>query len=126
MNRTLVERREATATGEQRVGINSWMVAPGVWRLKDLFVNVHIIQNTEGTEWVLVDTGLASTAAKIRNLAQEIFGSRGSAPKAIIMTHGHFDHRGSLLELADAWGVPVYCHHMEKPFLTGLASYPPA
>ena len=39
---------------------------------------------------------------------------------------GHFDHRGSLLELAEEWNVPVYCHHQERPYLTGKASYPPA
>ena len=124
MNRTVVDRREQSATEERELGSNSWLVAPGVWRIKDLFVNVYIIQNREGTEWVLVDTGLKSTASKIHQLVTELFGS-GSRPKAIIMTHGHFDHRGSLLQLADEWGVPVYCHHMERPYLTGQASYPP-
>jgi glyoxylase-like metal-dependent hydrolase (beta-lactamase superfamily II) len=126
MNQTLVQRREKSATEERSVGSNSWIVAPGVWRLKDIFVNVYIIQNKEATEWVLLDTGLKSTAAKIRRLVSQLFGSKGSRPKAIIMTHAHFDHRGSLLELAEEWGTPVYCHHMERPFLTGESSYPPA
>jgi glyoxylase-like metal-dependent hydrolase (beta-lactamase superfamily II) len=126
MNRTLVNKRELSATEERRIGSNSWLVAPGVWRLKDIFVNVFIIQNREGTEWILVDAGLKTTAEKVRTLAKEIFGSRGSRPKAIVMTHGHFDHRGSLHELAEGWGVPVYCHHMERPYLTGQSSYPPA
>jgi glyoxylase-like metal-dependent hydrolase (beta-lactamase superfamily II) len=125
MNQTLVQRREKSATEERSVGSNSWVVAPGVWRLKDLFVNIYIIQNREGTEWVLVDTGLKTTAGKIRELVNTLFGSYGSRPKAIIMTHGHFDHRGSLLELAEEWGAPVYCHHMERPYLTGQSSYPP-
>ncbi|MGN6398922.1 MAG: hypothetical protein ACTHMD_00605, partial [Flavisolibacter sp.] len=64
MNQTIVDRREQSATEERSVGSNSWLVAPGVWRLKDIFVNVYIIQNSEGTEWVLVDTGLKSTASK--------------------------------------------------------------
>jgi glyoxylase-like metal-dependent hydrolase (beta-lactamase superfamily II) len=126
MNKTLVQRREKSATEERSVGSNSWIVAPGVWRLKDIFVNVYIIQNKEATEWVLLDTGLKSTAVKIRKLVSELFGSKSSRPKAIIMTHAHFDHRGSLLELAEEWGTPVYCHHMERPFLTGQSSYPPA
>ena len=124
MNQTIVDRREQSATEERSVGSNSWLVAPGVWRLKDIFVNVYIIQNREGTEWVLVDTGLKSTASKIKNLVTELFGS-GSTPKAIIMTHAHFDHHGSLLQLAEEWNAPVYCHHQEKPYLTGRASYPP-
>jgi glyoxylase-like metal-dependent hydrolase (beta-lactamase superfamily II) len=125
MNRALVEKREVSATEERKLGNNSWLVAPGVWRLKDMFVNVFIIQNREGTEWVLVDAGLKTTGPRIKALVEDIFGSKGSRPKAILMTHGHFDHRSSVADLAEEWGVPVYCHHMEKPFLTGKASYPP-
>ena len=125
MDQTKVDRREATATEERNIGSNSWLVAPGVWRLKDIFVNVYLIQDREATGWVLVDAGLKTTATKIRSLVAELFG-KGSLPRAIVMTHAHFDHRGSLIELAEEWGVPVYCHHQEKPFLTGKASYPPA
>jgi glyoxylase-like metal-dependent hydrolase (beta-lactamase superfamily II) len=124
MNSSLVKRREQSATEERSISTNSWLVAPGVWRLKDIFVNVYIIQNREGTEWVLVDAGLKTTAGKIRTLVADLFG-KGSVPKAIIMTHGHFDHNGSLIELAEEWGVPVYCHHMERPYLNGKSSYPP-
>jgi glyoxylase-like metal-dependent hydrolase (beta-lactamase superfamily II) len=125
MNRTLVENRVLSATEERSITTNAWVVAPGVWRIKDLFVNVYLIQDSEATGWVLVDAGLKTTASKIRQLTGDIFG-KGSLPRAIILTHAHFDHRGSLIELAEEWGVPVYCHHQEKPYLTGKASYPPA
>jgi len=125
MNRTLVDKRELSATEERELYNNVFVVAPGVWRLKDIFVNIFIIQNREGTSWILVDTGLQSSAPKIKAMAQYVFGGRGSTPQAIVMTHGHFDHRGSLLQLADEWGVPAYCHRMERPYLTGRASYPP-
>lgn len=126
MNKSLIEKRESSATDERNLYGNVFAVAPGVWRLKDIFVNIFIIQNVEGTAWVLVDTGLKTTAAKLKKMVVELFGSAGSRPEAIIMTHGHFDHRGSLMQLADEWDVPVYCHHQELPFLTGRASYPPA
>lgn len=90
-----------------------------------MFVNVYIIQDTEATGWVMVDAGLKSSGKKIKFFTEQMFGN-GSKPRAIIMTHGHFDHRGSLLELAEDWGVPVYCHHLERPYLTGESSYPPA
>jgi glyoxylase-like metal-dependent hydrolase (beta-lactamase superfamily II) len=125
MNKALVDKREVSATEELEAGKGVFTVAPGVWRMKDIFVNVFIIQNRDATDWVLVDTGLKSSAAKVKKMAADIFGSTGK-PAAIIMTHGHFDHRGSLQQLADEWGVPAYCHHMELPYLTGKASYPPA
>ena len=125
MNRTLVDKRELSATEERELYKNVFVVAPGVWRLKDIFVNVFIIQNREGTDWVLVDAGLQSSVPKIRAMVEYLFGSTGSRPQAIVLTHGHFDHRGSLLELADSWGTPIYCHHQERPYLTGRASYPP-
>ena len=124
MKRAIVDRREQSATEERSTGTNTWLIAPGVWRLKDIFVNVYLIQDKEATGWVLVDTGLKSAASKVRNLVAEVFG-KGSKPRAIIMTHAHFDHRGSLIELAEEWGVPVYCHHKERPYLTGQSSYPP-
>jgi len=57
-------------------------------------------------------------------MATELFGE-GSRPKSIILTHGHFDHVGSLLKLAEEWDVPVYAHYLELPYLTGKSSYPP-
>jgi glyoxylase-like metal-dependent hydrolase (beta-lactamase superfamily II) len=42
-----------------------------------------------------------------------------------LLTHGHFDHVGSLRDLADFWNVPVYAHAMERPYLTGASKYPP-
>ncbi len=99
-------------------------VAPGVWGMKDIFVNVYMIHNPEENHWVLVDAGLKSTAKKIREMAEYLFWPE-NRPSAIILTHGHFDHVGSLATLAEEWDVPVYAHKMERPYLTGKSSYPP-
>lgn len=117
-------KREATATEEKELFYNAWIVAPHVWRLKDIFVNVFIIQDPQSLDWVLVDAGLKSSAPHIRKLADEVIG-HNIRPVSIIMTHGHFDHRGSLQQLADEWQVPVYAHHQEQPYLNGSAAYPP-
>jgi glyoxylase-like metal-dependent hydrolase (beta-lactamase superfamily II) len=127
MNRTAIQNRIVTATAEHEIGKNQFVVAPGVWRVKDIFVNCFILQNTgDRNNWILVDAGLKSSASKIRALAENVVGSANSRPSAIVLTHGHFDHIGSLLELANDWGVPIYCHKLEVPYLTGRSKYPPA
>ncbi len=99
-------------------------VAPGVWGRKDTFVNYYMIEDTTSGAWALVDSGLKWSAPTIRNMAKEIFGA-GNRPSAIILTHGHFDHVGALIQLARDWAVPVYAHVLEMPYLTGKSSYPP-
>ncbi|TXK49654.1 MBL fold metallo-hydrolase [Pontibacter qinzhouensis] len=107
---------------------HTFYVAPGVWGLKTVFVNLYFIKGEtvpgETDSWVLVDAGIYGSAGKIKQAAEELFG-KYNWPKAIILTHGHFDHVGALKELAIEWDVPVYAHHMELPYLTGLSSYPP-
>lgn len=102
---------------------NSFTVAPGVWGRKDVFVNYYIIQDETSGAWALVDAGLKWSASSIRKMANELFGDE--RPTAIILTHGHFDHVGAVAALAQEWGVPVYAHAMELPYLTGKSSYPP-
>lgn len=99
-------------------------VAPGVWGTKDVFVNMYVVQDSETRDWVLIDAGLKSSGAKIKKMAASLFG-KDSKPKAILLTHGHFDHTGSLIRLAEEWNIPVYCHYLELPYLSGKSSYPP-
>jgi glyoxylase-like metal-dependent hydrolase (beta-lactamase superfamily II) len=99
-------------------------VADGVWGMKHVFVNFYMIQSEADDSWVLVDAGLKWSAPKIKKMAATLFG-QDSRPKAIILTHGHFDHVGSVSALAEEWDVPVYAHFMEIPYLTGKSSYPP-
>jgi glyoxylase-like metal-dependent hydrolase (beta-lactamase superfamily II) len=104
--------------------VNWHAVAPGVWRMKDIFVNIYMVHNPHNNTWVLVDTGLASSAPKIKRMAEHLFWP-DVIPTGIVLTHGHFDHVGSLVKLADEWNIPVYAHFMERPYLTGQSSYPP-
>lgn len=76
-------------------------------------------------EWILVDCGIRGYADAILDAANERFGA-GSVPAAIVQTHGHFDHVGSLEFLADHWDCAVLAHQDEHPFLDGQQSYPPA
>lgn len=76
-------------------------------------------------DWVLIDTGLPTSRQAIIEAAEHRFGVM-RPPSAILLTHGHFDHVGSLETLAQHWNVPVYAHWLEFPYLNGQASYPPA
>ncbi|MCP1184798.1 MBL fold metallo-hydrolase [Paenibacillus sp. 1781tsa1] len=97
--------------------------------LPDLFcytiqiVNICLVGNPESGEFVLVDAGMPKSANEIISVIEERFGAN-SRPKAIILTHGHFDHVGGVIELVKHWGVPVYAHPLELPFLTGVKNYP--
>jgi len=99
-------------------------VAPGVWGLKDVFVNMYMILNPFDGNWVLVDAGLKWSASKIKKMANQLFGENPK-PSSIILTHGHFDHVGALRKLIEEWNVPVFAHSLEIPFLTGKSYYPP-
>jgi glyoxylase-like metal-dependent hydrolase (beta-lactamase superfamily II) len=98
-------------------------VANNVWGMKDVFVNLYMIKSKENDNWFLVDAGLKTSLPKIKRMASSLFGDK--KPQAIILTHGHFDHIGSLKKLVEEWKVPVYAHYLELPYLTNKSSYPP-
>lgn len=101
----------------------------GIQVLPDLFsytiqiVNICFVGNPDNGEFVLVDAGMTGSADEIIEAAEERFGE-GCRPKAIILTHGHFDHVGAIIELVNHWQVPVYAHEIELPYLVGQKSYP--
>lgn len=102
------------------------VVASDVAWLQLSLVNVYFVGRPRGgpRSWVLVDTGMPTSRHAIQRAAEERFGA-GVPPAAIILTHGHFDHAGSVGELASHWDVPVYVHALELPYLTGRSDYPP-
>lgn len=98
-------------------------VAKDVFYYTDQIVNIIFIGDPEDDYWFLIDAGLPFAAKEIKRVAESRFGVN-SKPQAILLTHGHFDHVGGLVDLVKEWGVPVYAHELEFPYLTGQESYP--
>ena len=98
-------------------------VIPDIYSYTIQIVNVVFIGNTnQETGWALVDAGMPKSAKAIIREAESRFGS-GARPNCILLTHGHFDHVGSIIELIEHWDVPVYAHELEIPYLTGEKDY---
>ncbi|ALJ00512.1 MBL fold metallo-hydrolase [Rufibacter tibetensis] len=99
----------------------AWQARPDVYYYTNQIVNFVMIGTS--SHWVLVDAGMPKCSEEILEFARSIFGGTAK-PAAIILTHGHFDHVGSLVWLLEEWDVPVYAHPLEFPFLTGQQAYP--
>ncbi len=96
-------------------------IALGVRGLRITFVNVFGITHSDNS-WTLIDAALPMSESYIRRWAEKHFAG---PPRAIVLSHGHFDHVSCAQALADHWNVPIYAHALERPYLTGRAEYPP-
>ncbi|MGH7944502.1 MAG: MBL fold metallo-hydrolase [Opitutaceae bacterium] len=80
----------------------------------------HVLADAEGV--VLLDTGFPGDAKRIR----QVMAEKGIGPKdvrAILLTHGHIDHAGNVVELKAWTGAPVYAHPFEQAHLDGVFPY---
>jgi len=98
-------------------------VLPDVFCYTNQIVNICCVGMKNTNDWVLIDAGMPESSLRILNVLEERFGEENK-PKAIILTHGHFDHVGAVRDLILKWGVSVYAHEAEIPYLTGKKSYP--
>jgi glyoxylase-like metal-dependent hydrolase (beta-lactamase superfamily II) len=101
-------------------------VPEDIERIHLLLVNAYLVgqRGARDGDWVMVDAGLPFSAHRILRAAERRFGPN-SRPRAIVLTHGHFDHVGAIQSLVKKWDVPVYAHELELPYLTGRSAYPP-
>lgn len=102
------------------MGVMPRAIADDVWVLvlgrRPIDTNVYLVRS--GTSWVLVDTGWPGNAPAIRRAAENLFGP-GVGPAAILLTHIHLDHSGSVMALVAEWDAPVFVHPRELPLAGG-------
>lgn len=79
--------------------------------LGSLGTNCYLIENEETKELVVVDPATCP-----EYMVQHI-KSNGYTPKAVLLTHGHFDHVMGLDGWVKAFDIPVYLHEAEKHIL---------
>ena len=71
--------------------------------------NTYLVMNND--ECLIIDPEL--TAGSIINIISEF----KLTPKAILLTHGHFDHIGAVIKLREHYSIPVYASEVEIPLL---------
>ncbi len=69
----------------------------------DYQTNCYIYKN------IIIDPGMGATNWVLKNVTN---------PKAILLTHGHFDHIWSVAELKEKLNIPVYIHKEDEFMLS--------
>lgn len=91
-------------------------VEPGVFCATGTDVNWVIL--CEGDEVTLIDSGYPADARAVETSLAEI-GSSPAAVRAILLTHSHIDHMGSINHFHRRYATPVYAAAAETPMVRG-------
>ncbi|MFO8234773.1 MAG: MBL fold metallo-hydrolase [Bacteroidales bacterium] len=93
-----------------------------ILRIKTGASNVYLIENGESS--ILVDSGNRKKSGKILTEIQK-YDINPADVAAILLTHAHYDHAGSLSELKKMTGAKVYAHAAEEELLRkGSSGFP--
>lgn len=97
-------------------------VADRVHRLAHAHVNCYLIDDDEGV--TLVDAGLPSMWGLMTDTLRRLGRGPGSV-RALVLTHGHFDHVGFARRARVELGVPVLVHPADDHLAAHPYSYTP-
>ena len=97
-------------------------VADRVHRLAHAHVNCYLIEDDEGV--TLVDAGLPSMWGLLTDTLRRLGLGPGDV-RALVLTHGHFDHVGFARRARVELGVPVLVHPADDHLAAHPYSYKP-
>ena len=80
----------------------------------EVSTNCYIVINEETSECLVIDVGASASKIALR-MKQE-----GLQPKAILLTHGHFDHVSEAEELAKEFNILSYAYESEEETLKDM------
>jgi glyoxylase-like metal-dependent hydrolase (beta-lactamase superfamily II) len=78
--------------------------APGIHRIEDAYVNWYIVEGDDGL--TIVDTGHPTSWVSLKRVLSRLGRSLDDI-RAVVLTHGHFDHMGFAARAAHELRVPV-------------------
>ncbi len=77
-----------------------------------LETNCYCLADAVSRKAVIIDPGASP------EIIEDIIERGRMLPAVIALTHGHYDHTGAAAALKKRYGVPLYIHRADRPFLS--------
>ena len=95
-------------------------VAEGVHRIEDAYTNWYIVDGGDGL--TVIDAGVPTSWHSFGTALRRL-GKTLDDVRALVLTHGHFDHVGFADRLREHTGIPVWVHADDIPLTRNPRRY---